>query len=151
MKNILVFWTASDEVMGQLFTELPRQGHQVYCFIQDGRRKIHQKKYGQVIFVDSESRDFQSEILRSTRLEGMFFEEIYVPSSSPYFRNYENVFFFIEKLNYKEKILYDCYGNKRCYKAKNRMQKKFQYIESICLFNLYSCLYRAKNIFRGRE
>ncbi len=155
MKNILIFQTAPDEILERLFYELHGQGCQLYCYVQSGYiekcNKAYKEKYKHIIFVDSKRKDFQSDSLSLQQLSGIYFDEVYVPSSSPYFRNYENVFFFIEKLDYRQKILYDCYGNKRCYQAKSRVQKKLQYIESIGLFNLYSCLYRAKNMLRGRE
>ena len=111
-------------------------------------RKIS-KKYHEVIFVDSGNSDFQNKSLGMQQLEGMFFEEVYVPSSSPYFRDHESVFFFIDKLSYKNKILYDCYGNKQYYCTKSRPLKKLQYIEAVCLFKFFMYMYNAKNILRG--
>lgn len=159
MKNILVFQTAPDEIMDQLFHELEGRGDRLYCYVQSGYVEKYREKYKekynekcrQMIIVDSKKKDFQSEDLSPLQLAGVCFEEIYVPSSSPYFRNYENVFFLIEKLEYRKKILYDCYGNKRCYNAKSRMQKKLQYIESVCLFKIFTYLYKAKNMIRGEE
>lgn len=123
MGKILVFKTASDEVMDQLFQKLCGQGSQVYCLVPSGMIKKYKEIYTEAIFPDLHTDSLLDGNLEPGMLAGMHFEEIYVPSSSPYFRNYEELFFFIEELDYKWKILYDCYGNVRRFPYKSKGQK----------------------------
>ncbi len=151
MKSILVFRTCSDEVIDQLFREIGTRECRIYCLVQPGCLERYQSRYKDIVFINSGMEVFCYEKMNLEMLQNIRFYDIYVPSSSPYFRNYEDVFFIIDQLQYKTLVLYDCYGNKRCYKYKNQKQKRMQYIISKLLFRIFSGAYKLKYKFRSNE
>lgn len=151
MKNVLVFKSASDEVMQQLFEELAQSGDRVCCLIQPGLVQRYCGLYPDIRFIDSRMEVFEYEAMDFGLLKDMHIDDIYVPSSSPYFRNYENEFFIIDQMKYSQMVLYDCYGNKRFYQYKSRLQKKIRYAVSRCLFGVFAGAYHLKYFLRGSE
>lgn len=151
MKNVLVFKTASDLVMKNLFDELANSDNKVFCFIPSNCMDEYNERYKNVEFLDIKNKIFDEEKIEVSILKGVGIDEIYVPSDSPYFRNYEKVFFIIDKLKYHTMILYDCYGNKKYYKAKSKVQKEIQYVGATFVFWCFYMGYKLKNVLRGEE
>lgn len=151
MKNVLVFKTASDEVMNQLFEELGQSKERVYCLIQSGFLPKYSELYPDVCFIDSRMEVFDYRAVDFELFKNLHIDDIYVPSSSPYFRNYENEFFIIDRLKYHSMILYDCYGSRRSYPYKSSRQKKIQYALSRFLFGIFTGIYKMKYFLRSSE
>lgn len=124
MDNILIFKTASERIIERIETELNCEDKRIY-YLQ-----------------------LQDDI---GGLAEVMFSQIYIPSDSPYFRNYEEVFFSIDRLKYRTMILYDCYGNKRYYKSQNIFLKWIEYILSEVFFKFFTAVYKLKNMLRGNE
>lgn len=153
MKNILVFRACSDEIMKSLFQEIKAQDCQckIYCLIQPLCIERYQALYNDIIFINSGMDIFRYEQMDFGLLRSIKIDDIYVPSSSPYFHNYEDIFFIIDKLQYKKMVLYDCYGRKRFIKYKNHVQKRIQFMTSKLSFGMFTGIYKIKNMLRGSE
>lgn len=152
MKNILVFKTASDGIMDTLFSEIRQTSKgKIFCLTTCGTYQTYKKNDPNIFFIDSKQEVFDYKNFDYKILGHRHYDMVYVPSSSPAFRHYENIFFIIDRLKYKCIVEYDCYGNKRYYPYKNFLQKKAQYVCSFLLVTLLKQTYKLKNVKRGEK
>ena len=118
MKKILVLKTAEEKVMQKLLLEV-KEKEEMYCLVQSSALDVYKRKYPDFNVLDIAGESFTEQTSEYHGLKQMKFETIYIPSSTPYFRNFDNVFFMVDRLNYEKMVLYDCNGNKRVMKQKN--------------------------------
>lgn len=148
MKNILVFQTASFAVMRNLFAAVLSPEHKVFCVTWDKDMAYYENLYPaiQFIFVGSESFYEKGRQVNKI-LSGERIDAVYIPSSTPYFYDYNEVFFLIGHINYKSRILYDCNGKQRVFQKKNAALRKLEYVVTCIWSSLYGFWYRLK--YRG--
>lgn len=152
MKNILVFKTASDGIMDTLFSEIRRTNkNKIFCIVPSDVYQFYKKKYPNISIIDSKQKVFDCQSFDFKILSHRTYDMVYVPSSSPAFRHYEDIFFIIDKIRYKYIVEYDCFGNKRYYPYKNFFQKTAQYVFSFLLVTLFQQIYKLKYVHGGEK
>ncbi len=152
MINLLVFKTASDEIMDILFSEIRKANkNKIFCIVPSDVYPVYKKKYPNISIIDSKQKVFDYKSFDFEILGHRSYDMVYVPSSSPAFRHYEDIFFIIDKIRYKYIVEYDCYGNKRYYPYKNFFQKIMQYVVSLLLVTLFQQIYKLKYVQRGEK
>lgn len=108
MRDIVVFRSASHQVMDELFNQVDL--NQVICFVQQSCVKMYQEKYPQVQIVSIEQDYFNcQDFLNKVKFSGKA-REIYIPSSTMNFWRYEEIFEIVEHLGYKKLIMWKCNG-----------------------------------------
>lgn len=149
MKQVLIIKTASESVMQQLLQEVACMEATVCCMVQSSALGVYQNKYPDVKVLDIGGEGFSEQTVENLDMKQILFDEIVVPSSTPYFRNYDNVFFMVDKLNYKKLVLYDCYGNKKILSRKNRVGQAIEYLFAKSWMWLCTIAYQAKSKIQG--
>jgi hypothetical protein len=148
MENILVFRTALPDVMDMLFKQTLRNDTHVECLIQHASIEEYKSKYPEVKFTDIQKTAFDpddKELIK--RLNQSRYSKAYIPSSSPYFTNFDNVIFLAYSLNAEEILLYNCYGKMQSFRKKSALADTFDFMFTSCVLSIYKIFYRAKCLF----
>lgn len=145
MKNILVFQTAMDTVMSRLFKELLIPENEVFCLISEKNIARYKKLYPKIHFILAGKEIlFENWERIQSGLPTKQIEVIYVPSSTPYFYNYDEVFFLISRMKYCKMALYDCNGNQKNLPYKCHVVRVLEYAAACVWSGICGFLYRLK-------
>lgn len=139
MDNILIFKTASDNVMNRLLNELQKQRSFKYCLIQSSTLNSYYSKYEDIKFIDIKQEGFYNisdDIVKS--LSQKKFEKIYIPITGVRANNFGNVIEICNKLHFNELVFFNCDGEKSI------VRKKSSFIERLIkvYINVIEFLYR---------
>lgn len=145
MKRILIFQTASFGFMKKILNNIMVSGNSVLCVKYSKCDTTYEKLFPDINFICVDDIiSYNSNRGLNIDIYGICFDEIYVPSSTPYFFGFNEVFSFISDLEYKYMILYDCYENTKIYKKKNIVFREFEYAVTWTMSKVYEIMYRLK-------
>lgn len=144
MERVLVIKTAMDSVMHRLLNDLLLTESEIHCLTQSSAVIRYSELYPDVDIIDAKQEVFNERIPILDELKKTKWDTIYIPSSSPYFRNYDNIFFLLDELNYRKGVLYDCYGKQKVIKKDNPFICFLEYIVSCSLYKFFSAIYKVK-------
>lgn len=150
MKDILIFRTANMKVMNSLINTIYGIENNIYCIVQKNTEKEFKELYPNIKTICLDSDYFQYHVYKTkthNKIKQIKFESIYIPSSTEYFDSFQEIFKMIELLDYKQVVLYDCYGKTTIeYKVnKNIVIAIMEYI-IVCIFTVFfRILYKLKN------
>ena len=125
MNNVLILKTASDVVLHKLFEELKNEDSKKYCFIQSSLINKFQKEYVEIEFIDIHQEGFYNisdSVLEE--IKKISFAEIYIPTTSPRAINFGNILDLVCNLNYEKIIFFNCNGEKKEIKKKQKWEEK---------------------------
>ena len=137
--NVLVFKTAADSVMYQLFERIKKEEN-IICLIQSDALEIYQSRYPNIQFIDIEKEGFYNvtpNILE--KVGNMKFDKIILVSSGARFHDFQNILDIVEKLDYETLIFYNNSGEMRELKKK-KVNDWFYRI----LISIFESLYTLK-------
>ncbi|ENK1242706.1 hypothetical protein AB2063_000828 [Clostridium botulinum] len=119
MKNILIIRSADIKTMNKLIEYIKvnnKNDNNVYCLIQKSSIIDFKKKYPHINYIEKEDgffnyKDFKKNIQLISNLNSIYFDEVYIPSSTVDFPNFQETFMIASKLNTNKNILFNCYGD----------------------------------------
>lgn len=125
MKKILIFKTASENVMNQLFNDLDTDCVDKYCLIQSSSVDNYTVKYPKLNLIDIHQEGFYNlseKVLQEIKM--YFFDIIYIPTTSTRANNFGNILEIIVQLNYRQIVFFNCNGEISVVKKKSKLQEK---------------------------
>lgn len=125
MSNILIFKTASDVILTQIFEEVKNKESKKYCLIQSSIIKKFQKEYNEIEFIDIQQEVFYNipnNVLEV--IQNILFSEIYIPTTGLSAMYYGNIVKIVNNLNYEVLVFYNCKGEKLYLKKKSELKQK---------------------------
>lgn len=120
MASILIFKTASDIVMKQLFEKLQKEKEEKICLIQSSLKNEFQKKYTDICFKDIGKEGFyeiEYSVIQS--LKKFNFEAIYIPTTGVRANNFGNIIEICKNFSYKKLVFYNSNGESNVVTKKN--------------------------------
>lgn len=118
MKNILIIRSANIKTMDKLIKYIKEnnKNYNVYCLIQKSSIINFKEKYPHINCIEKEDgffnyKVFKKNIQLTSKLNSIYFDEVYIPSSTVDFPNFQETFMIASKLNANKNILFNCYAD----------------------------------------
>lgn len=142
-KSILMIRCANGEVIEKLINYIndKYEGEEIdfYCLIQKSSTESFKQKYPYIKYIEKEDGFFSYELFKKNKiiqkqLAGIYFDEIYIPSSYPDFPDFNEVFLIVSKIKSEKTILFNCYGETITKKLKFALLWIDKYLGEIIYF-----------------
>lgn len=118
MKNILIIRSANAITMDKLIDHIKDKNknleYKMYCLIQKNSIPVYKKSYPYMNFIEKEDgffnyKNFKNNKELISKLDEIYFNEIYIPSSTADFLDFEETFMIVSKIKADKRILFNCY------------------------------------------
>ncbi|WP_434290098.1 hypothetical protein [Clostridium botulinum] len=117
MKKILIVRSANMVTMDKLIMYIIHNNndYKIYCLIQESSITSFKNSYPYINFIKKEDGFFNYENFKDNKelisqLNDIYFDEIYIPSSTVDFSNFQETFMIVSKIKANRNILFNCYG-----------------------------------------
>lgn len=117
MKNILIIRSANmnviDKLINYIISKSEKEKIKLYCLIQKSSLSSFSGKYNFINFIEKEDgffcyKNFKNNKELRKKVNSIDFDEIYIPSSTADFRNFEEAFMIASKIKADKNILFNC-------------------------------------------
>lgn len=118
MKNILIIRSANMPIIDKLINYIRNKNQNInfklFCLIQRSSVLSFKEKYPFITYIEKEDgffsyRNFKINKELKEMLNSIGFDEIYIPSSSEDFIDFEETLLIVGKIKTKKNILFNCY------------------------------------------
>lgn len=116
MKKILIIRSANMTVINKLIDYIVKkynnQTSELYALIQKGSVIEFNKRYPSIACIEKEDgffsyKDFKKNVKLKNKLKEIKFDEVYIPSSYPYFNEFYDTFLIANSINTNKYILFN--------------------------------------------
>lgn len=129
MRNILIIRSANSKIIDKLILYIMDNNKNtkfnLYCLIPKSLSHELQNKYSFIKCIEKEDGFFSYKKFRRNKelrrkINEIFFDEVYIPSSTEDFLDFEEIFMITSRINANKNIFFNCYGKVH--------EKKIEYI-----------------------
>ena len=111
MEKVLIFKTASDNVMNQLFDKVSNENAEIDCLIQNSLIEQYKEKYENINFINIYKEGFynvSSDVIDP--IKSVCYNKIFIPLTGAHGHNFGNIIDIITQLSFKNGYFYNCNG-----------------------------------------
>lgn len=105
-----------DKLINYILDKNKNIDYRIYCLIQKSSVSSFKHTYPYMDFIEKEDgffnyKDFKNNSQLIRKFNSIYFDEIYIPSSTVEFNNFEETFMIVSKIKTNKNILFNCDGD----------------------------------------